>query len=113
VSESKLQIAMVNYFRFKYPKYHLFAIPNGGNRSAITGAILKKEGARAGVADLFLMHGNSQFHGLWIEVKTDKGKQSPNQKQFEIDALKCKYEYKVVRSLEEFIIVVTNYLKIL
>lgn len=112
MSESKLQISMVKWFRLAYPKRHLFSIPNGGNRSAITGAILKAEGARAGVADLFLMHGNSQFHGLWIEVKTDKGKQSPSQKEFEIDALNNGYDYKIVKSLDEFMDVVTIYLNL-
>jgi hypothetical protein len=44
MSESKLQIAMVKWFRLQYPDHVLYAIPNGGNRSAITGAIMKAEG---------------------------------------------------------------------
>jgi hypothetical protein len=64
MSESKLQIAMVKWFGYFYPKRFLCAIPNGGNRSPITGAIIKAEGTRAGVADLFLMEAIKGFHGL-------------------------------------------------
>ena len=32
----------------------LHAIPNGGNRSAVTGARLKAEGVKRGIPDLFL-----------------------------------------------------------
>jgi hypothetical protein len=80
MSESKLQIAMVKWFGYFYPKRFLCAIPNGGNRSPITGAILKAEGVRAGVADLFLMEASGEFHGLWIEVKLPKGRQSINKR---------------------------------
>jgi hypothetical protein len=74
-------------------KRFLCAIPNGGNRSPITGAILKAEGVRAGVADLFLMEASGEFHGLWIEVKLPKGRQSDKQKEFEKIATERGYKY--------------------
>ena len=52
-NESTQQTKCVKWFRTYYPDYVLFAVPNGGNRSAITGAILKAEGVMPGVADLF------------------------------------------------------------
>lgn len=57
----------------------LFAIPNGGARNAITGAMLKSEGVKRGVPDMFLalpIHGK---HGLWIELKTEKGRLTSEQ----------------------------------
>lgn len=51
----------------------LFAIPNGGQRNAITGMNLKREGVRAGVPDLFLAWANRQYGGLFIEMKKTKG----------------------------------------
>ena len=48
--ESKLQQAMVKWFRLRHPDLMLFHIPNGGKRSPITAKILKAEGVLPGVA---------------------------------------------------------------
>ena len=108
--ESNIQIVCVNWFRLMYPNLRLYAIPNGGNRNVITASIMKREGVMRGVADLFLMHASNGYHGLHIEIKTPKGKQSPEQKAFEYSALIEGYEYKIARSLDEFIAIVKNYL---
>lgn len=60
----------------------LFAIPNGGRRDAITGARLKKEGVRPGVPDLFLAVPRGKQHGLFIEMKKDGGRVSPEQREY-------------------------------
>jgi hypothetical protein len=111
VSESKLQIAMVKWFNFFYPKRYLMAIPNGGNRSPITGAILKAEGVRAGVADLFLMEAVAPYNGLWIEVKLEKGRQSDKQKEFEQIATDKGYKYIIVRTMDQFRDGINDYLQ--
>ena len=81
--ESKIQISCVNWFRIQFPMYVLFAIPNGGARRLIEGKILKAEGTMAGVSDLFLMFGNGTYNGLFIEMKTEKGRQTDTQKLFQ------------------------------
>jgi hypothetical protein len=101
---------MVKWFGYKYPECTLFAIPNGHKRNAITGAILKREGVVAGVADLFLMKANQNYHGLWIEVKTDKGKQSESQKEFERKALREGYKYVICKNIDQFINEVETYI---
>lgn len=66
---------------YKLPKECLFAIPNsgvgfgagGGLRGKILGALMKKEGMRSGVPDLFLAYPRGQYHGLFIEMKRTKG----------------------------------------
>jgi len=71
---------------------------------------MKGEGVLAGVADLFLMRANSEFHGMWIEMKTPKGRQSDSQKSFEQTAKHQNYEYKIARNMEEFQFAINDYL---
>jgi hypothetical protein len=111
--ESILQEHCVNWFRLQYPRLrtNLFAIPNGGYRHPSTGAILKREGAVPGVADLFLAYPSQTTHGLFIEMKTPTGRQQPSQKDFEVAILKAGYSYILARTVDQFIAEVTDYLK--
>jgi hypothetical protein len=56
---------------------YLIHIPNGGYRHPLEALKLKKMGVKAGVSDLFLAYPNPNYHGLWIELKSEKGKISP------------------------------------
>jgi len=116
--ESRLQQACVKWFRMQYSCYNyvLFAIPNGGNRSKATGAILKSEGALAGVADLFLSVPKVTYtetttkHGLFIEMKTKDGIQSDNQLAFQKVVELNGYQYAICRSIDEFMKTINDYL---
>lgn len=110
--EHQIQVACVSWFRKEYTQYGrlLFAVPNGGKRDAFTGKTLKDEGALAGVADLFLAIPNSSYHGLFIEMKTPKGRQQDTQKEFEKAVTSQGYLYVVCRSLKEFICIISKYL---
>ena len=55
------------------PHLVMYHIPNGGRRDAITGARLKAEGVVAGVPDIFLAVPRQGFHGLYVELKRQKG----------------------------------------
>jgi hypothetical protein len=109
-TESKLQIACVQWFRTQYPRTVIFAIPNGGNRNPITGAILKREGALAGVADLFVIKCNPMFAGLFIEMKAGKGKRSEAQDAFAQAVLLAGYAYYTCHSFDEFTSTVKTYM---
>jgi len=87
--EHKLQVLMVKYWRYTckpHQEWWLFAIPNGGSRDKVTGAKLKAEGVKAGVADLILAyptgHTDRNIHGWWIEVKHGKNKLTMSQQKF-------------------------------
>lgn len=108
--ESKIQISCVNWFRIQFPMYVLFAIPNGGARRLIEGKILKAEGTMAGVSDLFLMFGNGTYNGLFIEMKTEKGRQTDTQKNFQKKCELFNYKYLICRSFEEFRTEIINYI---
>ena len=111
--EHILQCEYVKMFRLFYShlKKLLFAIPNGGARTITTGAMLKKEGVLAGVADLFFVYPNADFHGLFIEMKTATGKQTPSQKEFEKTVTEQQYRYIVCRSVQEFMTEIKKYIR--
>ncbi len=116
--ESKIQQSFIRWFSLQYPKLDklLFAIPNGGKRSKITASIMKSEGQKRGVADLFLSIprnaplDNWKKHGLYIETKTDIGKQSKEQKEFQKAVESQGYQYTICRSIDEFIKTINDYL---
>ena len=59
---------------WKYPELKLlFHVPNGGSRGKVEAARFKAEGVKAGVPDLFLPVARGIWHGLFIELKRQKG----------------------------------------
>ena len=88
----------------------LFAIPNGGARDPITGAMLKAEGVKRGVPDLFLPAAAGPFHGLFLEMKTASGRLSPEQHQWQRGLIKQGYACVTAHSLEQAIDTLTRYL---
>lgn len=118
------------------PVHLLMSIPNGGRRDAITGALLKKEGCRAGAPDLLLAvprdnaatvtslvnNANSPtgvvqasqryriFHALFIEMKRPDGYTSMPQREMLADLEKQGYLTAVCRSFEDAKRVITEYL---
>jgi hypothetical protein len=96
----KCQVAIVDFCRSYHGAEWIFAIPNGDIRPRTTrtnkdgkkvtyspSAIrLKREGVLAGVWDLFLpvytIKGETEYSGLWIEVKVGKDRLSAKQKAF-------------------------------
>lgn len=110
--ESTIQIACVQWFNITHPDLRglLFSVPNGGQRNARTAQIMKAEGVVAGVADLILFVARQGFHALCIEMKTDKGKQSDKQKEWQEKAEGQGYKYVICRSLDDFRTVVDGYL---
>lgn len=111
--EHRLQVACVQWFNLKYPhlKGRLFAVPNGGRRDAVTGAMLKAEGVVAGVSDLVLLKRNRCFGALLIEMKTLKGRQRDSQRWWQsVITENDEYKYVVCRSFDGFIREVEQYL---
>jgi hypothetical protein len=90
----------------------LFAIPNGGHRHISVAIALRDEGVKAGVPDLMLPVARDPYHGLFIEMKTQKGRVSSKQKRW-IKLLKEQgYRVDVCRCFEEARAVLCDYLEI-
>lgn len=106
--ESKLQQSCIKWFDYQYPQYklNLFAIQNGGARNKIEAGIMKGEGVRSGVSDLFLAIPKqglkNNYPGLFIEMKTQTGRQTDTQKEFEKAVNSQGYFYFLCRSFDEF-----------
>jgi hypothetical protein len=99
--EFRLQCAVADLMRWQLAEHVVwFAVPNGEHRSEITGARLKRMGTRRGVADFHLTlppNGRSAF----LELKTSKGRQSPEQLLFQIDVQDAGGLYAVAHGYDE------------
>ena len=99
--ERAIQVAIVKALK-KYcsrDKAHWFAVPNGGYRHLYTAQKLKAEGTRRGTPDLcfVLEKGRAAF----LELKAEKGRQSPDQILFEADVTALGALYAVAHSIDE------------
>ena len=81
------------------PNFYGFHIPNGGSRHLYEAMNLKRQGVKAGVADIVLLCQNGVT--VFLEVKTSKGKLSIHQENFKIICEKLNFNYHAVRSLED------------
>ena len=98
--EHKLQTMVVDYFEVaKKPDAYLLANPNAAKRSMQLASRMKREGMKPGVADLQIMLPGGR--SCWLEMKTAKGRQSPEQKNFEQICLKLHHAYAIARSFDE------------
>jgi hypothetical protein len=99
-SEARLQEECYIYFHNTYPHLRglFFKIKNEGTNK-ITGARDKATGLVAGVADsCMLVDGIAIF----IEFKTETGKQSPAQKSWQNTIQESGYQYYIIRNLTNF-----------
>lgn len=97
----------------RYPGIDLMiAIPNGAHLAGdqLTRAKqwrrLKAQGARSGVADIFLPVARGPYHGLWIELKAPPGhpsKLSASQEQWQVAMLGESYQAVICYGAEQAI----------
>jgi hypothetical protein len=96
--ESKLQTAAVTFCRLR--GYRTFKGNYEGKIDARSGAREKAMGYEKGSPDLIVL---TPEKTLFVEFKTEKGKQTPEQKQWQQWAEKTGRQYAVCRELTEFI----------
>lgn len=100
-SEDRIQQECYMYFWNTYPKLRklLFAVPNGGYRIPSEAKKFQKTGVVAGVSDMiFLYRGNA-----WLfELKTDTGRQSKEQKEWQELVENQGFKYFLIRNVDSF-----------
>jgi len=116
--ESTHQIALIKWASMvRHPDLdgvigdYLFAIPNGGRRGKLEASILKAEGVKPGIPDLFLAVPTADCAGLFIEMKIKPNRVSKEQvavmKRFVLQG----YAAEVAWSWDEAKDMILNYLK--
>lgn len=115
--EGRIQAACYQYFWNNYPQFRglYFAVPNENSRAdsnAISGAHRRAMGVYHGVSDTLLLLPRGRYHGLCIEYKDEKGRQSEHQVAWQKLVELYGYRYKVVRSLQEFQTLIDEYLNL-
>ena len=108
-AERVLQKQCVYWFKVNYPNLIIHHSPNGGKRDLNTARHFKEMGTLAGFPDLFIAEPCGEFHGLFIEMKSDKGTLTENQKKIMPLLDERKYKTAVVKDLDEFIEIVKGY----
>jgi len=113
ISEDQLQAHCVSWFRMQYARfvYCLFHPANGGSRNVIEAAKFKRMGVVRGVADLFLSIPSGEFHGFYIEMKVGTNEQTDDQIMFMKWARSMGYKYEICRSVEDFMILISDYMR--
>lgn len=73
----------------KYPELKLlYHVPNGGSRNKAEAARLRAAGVKAGVPDLCLPVPRGGYHGLYIELKRQRGGRKSDLQEEWLTALK-------------------------
>lgn len=111
--EARMQIEFfrqVPLFFPRLPDKLLFAVPNGGSRHKIEAANMKRQGVKAGVADVILQIPKKGFASLCLEFKTNDGRQSKDQREYQRQVEMAGSKYVIVRSVEQAIRELQQYL---
>lgn len=97
----------------KYPELKLlYHVPNGGSRHKAEAGRLRAEGVKAGVPDLCLPVPRGGCHGLYIELKRQRGGRTSEFQTCWLEALmKQGYQVAVCKGWEQAANVIVEYLK--
>ena len=125
--EAEIQKACVNWFNAQYSKYAdlLHHSPNGGKRNTKTvirkgvpityspeAAKFKAMGTKAGFPDLFLYVPKGKYHGLAIEMKSEKGATQKSQSKMLLLLWDKGYSTHICFSTKEFIEIINEYMSL-
>lgn len=90
----------------------LYHVPNGGSRNRIEAARLKAQGVKSGVPDIVLPAARGEYHGLYIELKRQRGGRiSEEQKKWIAGLTEQGYRAEVCEGWEAAAKVIIEYLE--
>ena len=98
--ESEEQTVLFEWARLqsgRYPELSLlYHVPNGGSRNKAEAGRLRAEGVKAGVPDLCLPVARGGFHGLYIELKRERGGKASEDQRGWLDSLSKQGYFAVI-----------------
>jgi len=111
MSEERLQSEVIKYIKLQYPKVRYCASLGGiytGPRQAIKA---KRTGYSRGFPDLQLTEARKGFHGLFIEIKTHKGRPTEVQKEWIEDLQERGYKAEICKGIGPILDLIDWYLE--
>ena len=117
MSEHDEQVALFDWVKLyssEEPRLRtMFAIPNQGGKgrgAMLRGQKMVREGLRKGVPDIFLPVVTHEFGGLFIEMKSEKGRPSDEQVDFLNMLSEAGYLCGICHSFEQARSLIMDYL---
>lgn len=116
-SEAQHQAAVIKWsqqpsIRSQWPELALLHhIPNGGTRDPVEAKHLKQQGVKRGVPDLCLPVPRGPYHGLYIEMKTETGRATEDQKWWGAQLTRMGYCWLVCHGWENAVQTIEAYLE--
>lgn len=112
-TEAEEQIALFEWATLQSGRFPelalLYHVPNGGSRNKIEAARLRAQGVKSGVPDLCLPVARGANHGLYIELKRQRGGRISEER---IDGLlKQGYAAAICKGWQEAASVIIDYLR--
>lgn len=96
-SEYLLQCQCVEWFKREFPSFVIYSVPNEACRTKFQH--FKQSGALAGVSDLVIV---TDRVVLFIEMKSENGRQRTEQKAFQEKIESLGYKYFLCRTFDDF-----------
>ena len=85
-TEDEQQAAIMEWCQLmegRWPELRLiYHVPNEGKRTASPAGKMQRMGMKSGVPDMMLPVARGNFHGLYLELKTETGRESKAQRQW-------------------------------
>tara|TARA_R100000781_G_scaffold63337_1_gene40191 strand:- start:875 stop:1237 length:363 start_codon:yes stop_codon:yes gene_type:complete len=111
MNEQSLQESLVIYIKLKYNKLR-YCSSLGGIRTTMKQAIkAKKSGYVRGFPDLQILEARGGFFGLFIELKTLKGRPTKYQKEWIEDLKDLGYSAQICKGIDQAIYCIDKYMK--
>ena len=115
-TEAEEQIALFEWATLQSGRFPelalLYHVPNGGSRNKIEAARLRAQGVKSGVPDLCLPVARGANHGLYIELKRQRGGRISEEQVRWIDGLlKQGYAAAICKGWQEAASVIIDYLR--
>ena len=99
-SEARIQQEIVMFFNNEYPELRgCLCYNNNNSAGGLRGKLNKFLGVVKGRSDMVLYY---KSFSVMIELKTEKGRQSDHQRDWQYLMKQQGFEYYIIRSLDEF-----------